>query len=247
MAWLKDRADKRQAAEAEQARARADQAEAEHRASVAAQALKLRDMVAVAREFRGFAADELEDRPPILLKKGERLFAVVHPVALVEPRVAAGHWEGRSQAVSFKIPGTRSARYRVGGSRGHYVKGEATPTPIDTGTCAVTGQRLVFVGPKYTREWLWAKTIAVDHRDDAGLTVIGVSNRQKASGIMYGDDVATEIRFRIDLAVAAANGTADDLADELAADLAHLDQELGLPAAPLPPGSALPPPSPPPD
>jgi hypothetical protein len=158
---------------------------------------------------------------------------------LIEPRSAGGHWEGRSQGVSVRIPGTRSARYRVGANKGHYVKAPEKPTIIDTGTATVTDKRVAFAGPKQSREWLWAKCLGMSHEDGAAWTSINVSNRQKASGLGYDDEHAEDVRFRLDLALAVATGATDRLVSELEADLRELTGPEGLPA-PAPQALALP-------
>jgi hypothetical protein len=135
-------------------------------------------------------------------------------------------------------------RYRIGAMQGHYVAAQQVLTPIDEGTGVITDKRVVFTGSKSTREWQWAKCIAVDHADDGAYTIIGVSNRQKASGIGYSNESATDIRFRFDLALAVATDTADELVADLQGDLDMLELSLGIPTEPLPPGSPLPPPAP---
>jgi hypothetical protein len=128
-------------------------------------------------------------------------------------------------------------RYRIGGSRGHYVPGPDEPTAIDTGAAVVTDRRIVFVGSKAAREWLWPKVIGVHHEDGAPWTAIAVSNRQKVSGIAYDDATAGAVRFRIDLAQAVASGDADAFTTELEGERAE--------HAAHRPGAALPPPAPP--
>ncbi len=249
---MKDRSERkqveRQAREdhaAQVAEAEANQRRQEQQAAIAAQALELRKMVDLARTFRGLPASELSDRPAVQLRNGERVFAVVSDVLLVEPRSTGGHWNGGSHGVSVRVPGTRSMRYRIGATSGRYVPGEQVPTSIDTGTAVVTDQRVVFSGPQYTREWLWSKCVALDHLEQSLYTTIAVSNRQKVSGIAYGSTQATLIRFRFDLALAVATDATGDLAAELEEDLDLLEQTLGIPTEPLTPGSPLPPPPPP--
>jgi hypothetical protein len=196
---------------------------------------RLAELCELAHEFRGQTAAEI-DHTPLALKPGERVYAIVDGVKLIEPRSQGGHWEGGSHGISVRIPGTRSARYRIGATRGHYVHGEPQPTVIDTGTAVVTDRRVAFAGTQQAREWLWSKCLGVHHQPDAPWTAIAVSNRQKTSGLFYGDDAAPTVRFRIDLAFAVATGEADDLA-------AELDDERARHTA-LRPGSPLPPPPP---
>jgi hypothetical protein len=195
----------------------------------------LAELCELAHRFRGDTADQIE-RTPIALKAGERVYAIVNGAQLIEPRSPGGHWEGGSQGISVRIPGTRSARYRVGATRGHYVRATEEETPIDTGTAVVTDRRVAFAGAKQAREWLWSKCLGIEHQPDAPWTAIAVSNRQRTSGIFYGEEAAPTVRFRIDLAFAVATGEDDDLAAELDAERAQ--HAARRPGSPLPPPSA---------
>src|SRR5947207_4554976 len=186
-----------------------------------------------ARTFDGVTGTDAEAASLLPLKKNERLVLVGQGAVLVEPRRAAGHWEGRSQGVSVPVPGLRGVRYRVGATHGTYVQGEEAPTPIDTGTFTLTTTRAVFVGPKQTREWDWSKLLGITHAADAPWTAIAVSNRQKTSGVLY--DAANEdvVRFNIDLAVALYRG-------ERAALVSQLEAELNAAHAGPPPAASSP-------
>jgi hypothetical protein len=195
---------------------------------------RLAKLVELAHDFRGLTAQEVE-RVPIALKTGERIYAIITGATLVEPRSDGGHWQGRSSGVSIRVPGTRSMRYRVGATKGHYVRDAETPTAIDQGTAVVTDRRVAFAGAQHAREWLWAKCLGVQHQPDAAWTAIAVSNRQKTSGLSYGTVEAEEVRFRLDLAYAVATGEIDDLAAGLDAERA--EHAIHQPGAPLPPPS----------
>jgi hypothetical protein len=178
--------------------------------------------IALARTFDGVTGAEANGCP-IALKKDERMFfAVVSGAVLVEPRRSGGHWQGGSQGVSVRVPGTKSMRYRVGSTRGSYVQGEETPTPVDEGSFTITNQRSVFVGTKASREWQWSKMLGVTHASDAPWTAIAVSNRQKVSGVACDAANIDTVRFWIDLAIANASGTRDELVNELET---HLEEQ----------------------
>lgn len=232
--------------EARKARAEAEASEraarelAEERAARSADIERLRDLIESARTYRGFGANELPERTPLALSKGERVFVVMQGAMLIEPRSAGGHWEGRSQGVSVRIPGTRSARYRVGANKGHYVRAPETPAIIDTGTATVTDKRVAFAGPKQSREWQWGKCLGMSHQEGAAWTTIAVSNRQKASGIGYDGEHAEDVRFRLDLAFAVATEATARLVSDLEADLRELTGPEPLPA-PHPQALVLPP------
>ena len=84
------------------------------------------ELLHIAEDFQG------EDTSDLLLGKDEKLFLRVTNSSLIEERRGQGHYEGRSSGLSIPIGsiGGRSIRYRVGSSRGHYVQGVPTPTPI---------------------------------------------------------------------------------------------------------------------
>jgi len=153
----------------------------------------------------------------LVLKKGERAIYCLEDVGLVESRKGPGHWQGRSQGVSVHVPGTKSMRYRVGQTSGTFVTGEEKPTVIDSGSITVTTSRAVFVGTTQTREWSWAKLVAIQD-DDPSWVGIAVSNRQKVSGVSVpAPESRLPLQLALDMAVAAANGNAT----EYVADLEH--------------------------
>jgi hypothetical protein len=160
----------------------------------------------------------------IVLKHDEAVFASVSGAALVEDRRGPGQWQGRSSGVSFPIGsiGGRSIRYHVGGTRGHYVQGAAVPTAIDVGNVFVTNQRVVFQGPKQTRECRFDKLIGFQHTPD-GSTIFSVSNRQKPVTIHYGTEIAGWFDFRLDLALAHYRGDVTSLVAQVRQDLATID------------------------
>jgi len=151
----------------------------------------------------------------VALKKGERAIYSLDNVGLVESRRGASHWQGRSQGVSVHIPGTKSMRYRVGQTKGTVVAGEEKPTVIDSGSVSVTTTRAVFVGSKQTREWTWAKLIAVQDADPSWIG-IAVSNRQKVSGVSFPTaQDRLPLQLALDLAVALTNDTATEYVADL--------------------------------
>lgn len=150
----------------------------------------------------------------LALKKGERAIYCLDGVGLVESRKGPGHWQGRSQGVSVHVPGTKSMRYRVGQTKGTFVIGEEKPTVVDTGSVTVTTTRAVFVGSKETREWTWAKLIAIQD-DDPSWIGIAVSNRQKVSGVSLPTaENRLPLQLALDMAVALTNDAATEYVAE---------------------------------
>jgi hypothetical protein len=140
---------------------------------------------------------------------------------LTETRRAPGHYQGGYQGFSFRI--AKGVRYHVGGTRGTYTPGEERPTAIDNGTASITTQRVLFQGAKQAREWAFSKLIGVQNDPKLSWTSIQVSNRQKTSGIIYGDDIAQVFRFRLALALAIYNDERNLLVADLERQLAEHD------------------------
>jgi hypothetical protein len=89
-------------------------------------------MLDTARTYAGTGSDEL------LLADGESLFFTVEGAGLIEERRGPGHWEGGSQGVSVPVAslGGRTVRYRVGASRGHWVRAPRRPRPSTEASCS---------------------------------------------------------------------------------------------------------------
>lgn len=201
------------------------------------------------------AARDLQPQPVppdsgLVTRRGEGAYLVLQGVALIDPRRLPGHYSARSSGFSFHV--AKGVTYRVGGTRGTFQQGAEVPTPIDVGTMLVSDQRVVFTGPKQTREWDYSKLVGIQHDPKEPWTALQVSNRQKVSGVLYDDDSADDVRFRLELAVAAYNGTRAELAALYDARLAALEAtrpetthevaaSAGTPApaaAPAPPAAA---------
>jgi hypothetical protein len=162
----------------------------------------------------------------VALKRGERAFLVVQTAGLVEPRRLPGQWTGGSKGVSFRI--AKGVTYRMGTSRGTYAQGEEVLQPIDVGTFVVTNQRCLFVGPKRSTEWAFAKLLGFSLDLPGGVAVFNVSNRQKASGVTYGTSNEAEIEAVIAAAIARfqSDEAHEALLDELRADVDTIRVEL---------------------
>jgi hypothetical protein len=135
--------------------------------------------------------------PGVMLKKGEVAYISVQGAGFVEPKRAPGQWAGRSSGYSFRV--AKGVSYRIGASKGRYVQGEETPTVTDTGLFVVTNQRCVFIGEKRNTEWAYAKLLGYS-LDGEAIAIFNVSNRQKATGVMY----TTDVEHILDPLIAAA-------------------------------------------
>jgi hypothetical protein len=153
----------------------------------------------------------------VVLKPGEQAYLVVQGAAFVEPKRAAGQWKGRSQGTSIHI--AKGVTYRVGASRGTFQEGEERPTPTDVGTFVVTSARCLFVGTKRTTEWAYSKLVGYD-TDGPGTAFFNVSNRQKTTGVMFGEAAETQTDAVIAAAIAKATSvdTYTQLVDAMEAE-----------------------------
>jgi hypothetical protein len=159
----------------------------------------------------------------LILKKGELGVAQITNVGLIEDRKGAGQWQGASQGVSFPIGhiAGRPVRYRVSGSRGHYVQGAPVPTAVDSGTLTITNQRIVYQGAKKTAECTFAKLLGIQH--GAGGLSISVSNRQKPTVVHFGTSLDDWVSNRLSIAMALFNGDAGEVATQLKSQIAELE------------------------
>jgi hypothetical protein len=187
----------------------------------------IEETLEAARSFFGVAQSELG--PGFVLKKSETAYAFIQQVALIEPRRAPGQYVGAYQGVSLRI--TKGVRYHVGGTRGHYVPGPESPTIIDQGDALITNQRVLFRGPKQSREWAFSKLIGYSPSADRQWMAIQVSNRQKVSGIAYGEGVADMVEHRLQLALATFQDERPHLVEQIEQELqAHQSRKPSLPA-----------------
>lgn len=161
-------------------------------------------MITAAKSYQG-ATDA--GASTVVLKRGERVFYSLPHVSLVEVQRAPGQYTGGYSGFSFRL--TRNVRYHVGGSRGTYVQGAEQLKITDEGSATITNQRVVFAGAKNAREWSYSKLVSIEHDDQRPVTMIGVSSRQKISGLVYPVDAASGFRFGLSLALAHSR---DDVA-----------------------------------
>jgi hypothetical protein len=147
-------------------------------------------------------------------KRGESGFFSL-PARLVEPRSST------YRAYASKRVNLGGFKFRVGGSAPVQ---RTAMTAIDEGTMIVTSQRVLFVGGKATREWLFSKVVGYDDSDPSCL-LINVSNRQKTSGLAYDArwDKVVEAYF---LSAVTKATDPDDWTDQIQAALAPVASRL---------------------
>jgi hypothetical protein len=233
--------ERRQRKAAEEARVQAEQAEAAARMSA--------DTALLVYHYALLEAQVPdEDLPWVNLKRGEKARIVVTNTALFEPRRPPARWV--SKGVSVRL--MKGVTIRSGAGR--VVPRDDQIVAIDKGVFVVTDTRCVFVGPKRTTEWHFAKLVGYSLDSVPGTAIFNVSNRQKASGVVYGDEWEVPIEAVIAAAIAKFRGPdsyhelLDTLRDNATAALAAVGEsfpaELARPTASN--ASAPPPPPPPP-
>ncbi|MDQ2754116.1 MAG: hypothetical protein M3R71_01045 [Actinomycetota bacterium] len=167
------------------------------------------------QQIRALQGQETVDTAGFAVRPGETAVWRLNGAGLVEPRRGDGHWDGRSAGIS--VPVGAGVRARVGKTRGHFVQGAEAPTLIDQGTALLTSRHVVFAGPKFTRTWEWDKALAVTIDVAHSWISIGVSNRQKTSGISFAGIDPHVVAGWLDVATALHEGRQDELVAELAA------------------------------
>jgi hypothetical protein len=175
---------------------------------------ELARMVEAARTYAGSPTPPVGS--PVVLRRGERAFTWVPTARLIEVQRAPGTYAGGYSGFSFRV--AKGIRFSVGGSKGTYVPGPEQMKITDVGSATVTNQRIVFTGSRNSREWAYAKLISVEHDPARPITMIGVSNRQKVSGIAHSAEASAAFRFNLGLALAHAR-------DDLPAFVAALEAE----------------------
>lgn len=146
-------------------------------------------------------------------KRGEAVLGVFDDCRLIEIRRGAGSYHGGHAGFSFRL--SKGMRFQVAGSRGTYVPGDEQLRITDEGRVVASDRRVVFQGSKTTREWAFGKLLGLQHDPAKPITLIQVSNRQKASGISYPADQTPRVRFALELGAAVATGGTAALIDSI--------------------------------
>ena len=184
-----------------------------------AQCSNINNCIKLTQTFNGTTTDE------IMLHPGELLYLKVNDVSLIEDRLGAGHWQGRSSGISVPVThiGGSAIRYHIGATKGTYIQGTPHPEAIDTGAVYITNQRLIFEGAKQTRECDFNKLLGYQHDKTEGSTTISISNRQKPITLHYGAEAAPAFEFRLSLALSHYKNTVPQLIQQLNDTLTQLE------------------------
>ena len=132
--------------------------------------------------FTAASAGSQPDDQSLVQKKGELVFWTGQGIYHVAGRTPSTY-SGGSQG--FSIPLVAGIRYRVGSFKGSMTPGVEMQMDKDQGMVKLTNQRLIFAGPIATTEWTFAKLLSTFSNPERTDFIIGVSNRQKSSGLRF--------------------------------------------------------------
>ena len=135
--------------------------------------------------FTAASAGSQPDDQSLVQKKGELVLWTGQGVYHVAGRTPSTY-SGGSQG--FSIPLVAGIRYRVGSFKGTMTPGVEMQMDKDQGMVKLTNQRLIFAGPIATTEWAFAKILSTFSNPDRTDFIIGVSNRQKSSGVRFSSE-----------------------------------------------------------
>ena len=130
--------------------------------------------------FTAASAGSQPDDQSLVQKKGELVLWTGQGIYHVAGRTPSTY-SGGSQG--FSIPIVAGIRYRVGSFKGTMIPGVEMQMDKDQGMVKLTNQRLIFAGPIATTEWAFAKILSTFSNPERTDFIIGVSNRQKSSGL----------------------------------------------------------------
>lgn len=156
----------------------------------------------------------------VMLEPGEVPVADISGALLIETTRQPSRYDGGYGGLSFPILG--SLRLEAGRQRGRLVQGDESLQIVDEGRVVLTTRRTIFIGALRSSEWRHANLLTVVH-DPAGTTLLIVNDRRLNSGFAYGPDVAVEVQFRVELALAVHTERVDRLQASLEAELAAHD------------------------
>ena len=135
--------------------------------------------------FTAASAGSQPDDQSLVQKKGELVLWTGQGIYHVAGRTPSTY-SGGSQG--FSIPLVAGIRYRVGSFKGSMTPGVEMQMDKDQGMVKLTNQRLIFAGPIATTEWAFAKILSTFSNPERTDFIIGVSNRQKSSGIRFSSE-----------------------------------------------------------
>jgi hypothetical protein len=165
-----------------------------------------------------------------MLKNDEFPVAFVQQCGYIELVRAPSQHTGGYGGVSFPIFG--GIRLNTGRFGGQTIPGAESMNMTDQGDALVTNERVMFRGGLRTHEWKFSKMMGMSHLP-GGITTFAMSSSGKPAGIGYGDPVAPQVQFRLEIAAAFALGTMERFRAELQVEKDKHDAEKPIPPAPV--------------
>ncbi len=132
--------------------------------------------------FTAASSGSEPDDHSLAQKKGELVLWTGYGIYQVAGRTPST-FSGGSQGVS--IPIVAGIRFKVGSFKGQTIPGVEMQLDKDQGMVKLTNQRLIFAGPIATTEWAFAKLLSTFSNPERTDFILGVSNRQKSSGLRF--------------------------------------------------------------
>lgn len=195
----------------------------EHRRATAswdAEHARIEGYLSVVRDCRnkGLITVLIPHETGIRLEHGEVAVADISGALLVETTRQPTRYDGGYGGVSFPLIGP--LRLEGGRQRGRLVPGDESLEVIDEGRVVLTTRRAIFVGGLRASEWRHDNLLTVVHDPD-GMTLLIVNDRRLNSGFAYAPEVAVEVQFRVELALAVHAEQLDRLQASLQAEIAR--------------------------
>ena len=165
-----------------------------------------------------------------MLKSGEIPVALVQGAGYIELVKAPTRYSGGYGGVSFPVFGR--VRINTGRTGGQVIPGAESLNMTDKGVVMISTKRVMFQGSIRNHEWRFEKMMSMAHLP-GGITTFAMSTAGKPAGLGYGDDTATLVQFRLEIAAAIALGTLDQFRGELQVEKDKHVAEMPVPPAPL--------------
>ena len=169
-----------------------------------------------------------------MLKANEFGVGLIQGAGYIELVKAPSQYTAGYGGVSFPL--FAGIRLNTGRIKGKRIPGQESMSHTDTGTAFITNTRVMFQGQLRTHEWKFDKMMGMSHLP-GGITTFAMTTRGKPAGIGYGDDVASVVQFRLELASALALGTLPRFRGELQVEKDKHAAEMPVPPVPIAPTS----------
>jgi uncharacterized RDD family membrane protein YckC len=144
----------------------------------------------------------LKSRTGTRLRPGEFLQCELTDIRLVETRQRPVRTTSRQANIGINTP----VSVGFGTTRTTSAPESDESIVLDTGTVAITDQRVTFAGPKHAREWPLAHLIRPLCDEDGCTTYLPLSTRNLTSGFRYPRHLAPLVNTQLEIALARHSG-----------------------------------------